>query len=76
MDAVITQKHAEEIARSIRDEALRDYANGRLSRFVRGQYQGQLVIVSVYMHPSKWVMQGIRNEVDFFCARAIDGGQQ
>lgn len=75
MQTIITAELAEHIARDIRNYAAHLYQSGDFSRFARGQAQGQMTIVGVYMSFPKWIRQGIENELDFFCERAIEQGQ-
>lgn len=66
----ITADEAANTAQQIRNEVSDYYQHGALTDFARGMYQGQLTMVLVYMRPEKWIMQGIENEVAFYCRRA------
>lgn len=69
-DVTITADEAADTAQQIRNEVSDCYQHGTLTAFARGMYQGQLTMVLVYMRPEKWILQGIENEINFYCRRA------
>lgn len=69
-DVTISQDRAAEIARETRNMAAIDYQRGMLREFDRGMYQGELIMVKCHMHPEEWIIQGIENELEFYCRRA------
>jgi hypothetical protein len=64
--ATIKQSDAESLARRIRDDAARYLNRGVYSDFLQGLAEGQIITIECWMEPRDWVIQGIKNEVEFY----------
>lgn len=75
MQTIIFEDEAISLAQTILKDARRLYLSGSLNKFARGQMQGQMTIVSIYMGAPRWIVCGIENEIDFLCKRAVNADQ-
>jgi hypothetical protein len=69
----ITEAQANCHAMNLRNMAATWYSEGRLSEHMQGWFRGSLAAIETFMRPDPLIIQGIRNEINFYCRRASEG---